>query len=376
MNTMQFFPKGLTRPWIFEAFPWLEQQLPWTPLVDAPTPVQPLKSLSKRFNRELWIKKDDITSSIYGGNKPRKLEFILGQARSQGRKHLVTIGGLGTNHGLATAIFGRKLGFQVTLGLFNQPLTRHVQNNLLLCHDQEAEMVYTGSILKAILWYYGKKRITCPGAYFIAPGGSNLLGILGYVDAGLELAIQIKRKELPLPKVIFLAAGSGGTMAGLVLGLRLAGLNTKVIGVQVAPKIIANSRTVLRMADRSLKALQRLDQNMPKIRLTSKDLSVDHGYYGRGYGFPTDAGRKALKIMADTEGINLDLTYTGKAFGGFLNYAKTVSEAGPALFWNTFNSVQLFPPAKGVKDLNLPKPFHQFFHNSSFKGDDPSLAAR
>ncbi len=362
---MNIIPNGLARPWLFEAFPLLKKHLPWLSLVAAPTPVQPLKTLSKQFGREIWIKRDDITSPIYGGNKPRKLEFILGQACSQGRKQLITIGGLGTNHGLATAVFGRKLGFQVTLGLFKQPITTHVQNNLLLFHAHEAKMVYTGSILKAVLWYYVKKRITCPGAYFIAPGGSNFLGILGYVDAGLELALQIERKELPLPKVIFVATGSGGTMAGLVLGLRLAGLSTKIIGVQVAPKAIANVKTVLRQADRALRILQRLDQNVPQKHLALEDLSIDHRHYGRGYGYPTDNGHKALKIMADTEGIILDPTYTGKAFGALLNYLRTVSDAGPTLFWNTFNSVQFSPVADRDRHLHLPKPFHPFFHKGS-----------
>ena len=142
-------PPGLTRPWLFEVFPALKQHLPWTPLVDAPTPVQPLEQISARLDREVWIKRDDKTSSEYGGNKPRKLEFLLGEALAQNRKRVVTGGGVGTNHGLATTIFGKQLGLRVTLGLFDQPVTAHVRNNLLLYHAYGAEMKYAGSFLKA-----------------------------------------------------------------------------------------------------------------------------------------------------------------------------------------------------------------------------------
>lgn len=355
---------GIKRPWLFEAFPGLRQEIAWTPLVEAPTPIQRLENLSARLKREVWIKRDDKTSSVYGGNKPRKLEFILGDALAKGRKTLVTGGGIGTNHGLATAIFGHKLNFRVVLGLFAQPVTVHVRENLLLFHAHKAEMVYVGTLLKAVLRYYVTERLRWPGAYFIPPGGSNQLGALGYVDAGLELAMQIERKEMPLPKVVFVAVGTCGTMAGLVLGLRLAGARTQVIGVQVAPSAFASSKAVLRLAQKTLKLMRQHDRSVPKVELTLADVTMDRVHYGQGYGHPTDAGRAALKLVAETEDITLDATYTGKAFGGLLDYLKTESEKEPVLFWNTFNSVDLSSLANSVDFRSLPKTFHRFFEGT------------
>jgi len=358
---MASLPSGTRRPWLFEAFPALEQGIPWTSLVEVPTPVQALEGLSTHLGSEVWIKRDDMTSSTYGGNKPRKLEFLLGHALSRGCKTLVTGGGIGTNHGLATAVFGRKLGFHVVLGLFGQPVTAHVRKSLLLYHAYGAEMFYMSNILSALWRFYVAERIRRRDAYFIAGGGSSPVGILGYVDAGLELAMQVERKELPLPKVIYLAVGSGGTLGGLVLGLRLAGLNTRVVGIQVAPRMFANPKVALRLARKALKIMRRHDRSVPELELTQADMPMESAYYGEGYGHPTEGGRRALALMARTEGIDLELTYTAKTLSGLLHKVRSEGDKGPTLFLNTFNSVDLSPMADRVEPGLLPEEFHRFF---------------
>jgi D-cysteine desulfhydrase len=358
---MVALPSGLKRPWLFEAFPALEEHVPWTPLIEAPTPVQSLEALSAHLGSEVWIKRDDKTSPTYGGNKPRKLEFLLGEALDRGYKTLVTGGGIGTNHGLATAVFGRKLGFHVILGLFRQPVTAHVRKSLLLYHAYGAEMVLVNSVLNALWRYYVADRIRLRDAYFIAGGGSSPVGVLGYVDAGLELAMQVQREDLPRPKLIFLAVGSSGTMAGLVLGLRLAGLSTRVVGIQVAPRLFANPKAALRLARKALKLMRRYDRSVPELELTPADMPMEPDYYGQGYGHPTDGGRRALALMARTEGIDLDLTYTAKVLSGLLHKVRSEGEKGPTLFWNTFNSVDLSQMADRVEFRLLPEEFHRFF---------------
>lgn len=358
---MASLPTGVKRPWLFEAFPALEKKVPWTPLVDAPTPVHVLEGLSGHLGSEVWIKRDDKTSAAYGGNKPRKLEFLLGEALSRGYRTLVTGGGIGTNHGLATAVFGRQLGFHVVLGLFGQPVTAHVRKSLLLYHAYGAEMFFVSNLLSALWHYYVTERVRRRGAYFIPGGGSSPLGVLGYVDAGLELAIQVERKELPLPRAIYLPVGTGGTMAGLVLGLRLSGLNTRVVGVQVAPRLLANPRASLRLARKTLKLMRHRDRAVPGLELSEADLSMDSSYYGPGYGHPTDGARRALSLMARTEGIDLELTYTAKTLSGLLHRVRSEGERGPTLFWNTFNSVDLSPLADRVEPRQLPAEFHRFF---------------
>ena len=358
---MNIPPPRLNRPWLFEAFPGLSEQLHWTPLVEAPTPVHRLEGISSQLGKEVWIKRDDKTSSEYGGNKARKLEFLLGEALAQNRKRVFTGGGVGTNHGLATAIFGKKLGFRVTLGLFDQPVTAHVRKNLLLYQAFGAEMKYAGSLLKAALRYYLIEKIRQRSAYMVPPGGSSPLGALGYVDAGLEFATQVERKEVTLPQMIFVALGTCGTMAGLVLGLRFSGLNIPVVGVQVAPSAFANPKAVLRLARKSLKLMQRLDRSVPKVELTLADFPVERGHYGAGYGHPTPACREAIQLMGESEEIFLDPTYTGKTFGALLARANSEHEQGPMLFWNTLSSADLDTVAQSVDFRSLPLAFHRFF---------------
>ncbi len=358
---MASIPIGTNRPWLFEAFPALAEKVSWTPIVEAPTPVHVLEGLSKHLGSEVWIKRDDKTSPTYGGNKPRKLEFLLGDALAQGCKTLVTGGGIGTNHGLATAVFGRTLGFHVVLGLFGQPVTAHVRKSLLLYHAYGAEMFYMSNVLSALWRFYVSERIRRRDAYFIPGGGSSPVGVLGFVDAGLELAMQVERKEIPLPKVIYLPVGSGGTLAGLVLGLRLAGLKPKVVGIQVAPRMFASPKVALKLARKAIKLMRRHDRSVPELALAPKDMPMDSAYYGAGYGHPTDGGRRAVALMTKTEGIDLDLTYTGKTLSGLLHQARSIGERGPILFWNTFNSVDLSVMADRVKPAQLPEEFHRFF---------------
>lgn len=358
---MKIVPSGVQRPWLFEAFPGLEQQLPWAPLVDAPTQVHLLERISGKLGREVWIKRDDKSSFEYGGNKPRKLEFLLGEALALGQKRLLTGGGIGTNHGLATAIFGKKLGFRVTLGLFDQPVTAHVRQNLLLYYAYGAEMIYMGSMLKAVLRYFLLERFRQRGAYRIEPGGSSPLGVLGYVDAGLEFAMQVQRREIPLPQTIFVAVGTCGTMAGLVLGLRLSGLSTRVVGVQVAPATFANPKSTLRLASKALKMMRHLDRYVPAVRLTLADFPIEKGHYGTGYGYPTQASSAAIRLMREDEEIFLDPTYTGKTFGALLAHAEFETRKASVLFWNTLSSVDLSHVAQDVDFRFLPKPFHRFF---------------
>jgi D-cysteine desulfhydrase len=360
---MKTSPPNKRRPPLFDLFPKIEAKLGWTPLVETPTPVHRLENISALLKGEVWIKRDDRSSSTYGGNKPRKLEFILGDALARGKNTLVTGGGLGTNHGLATAVFGKKLGFRVVLGLFDQPVTEHVRKNLLLCYAHEAEMKYLGSMLNAVVHYYVIERIRQRSAYFVDPGGSSPAGILGFVDAGLEFARQIEQKILPIPKVIYVPMGTCGTAAGLVLGLRLAGLTIKVLGIQVAPRPLANAKASLGMARKALRLMRGLDTSVPEVELKLIDFPVDGGQYGSGYGHATGAGQGAITLMGEREMIYLDPTYTAKTFAAIIEHFRTGQVQGPVLFWNTLNSVDLSSIGRKVDYKSLPVSFHSFFEN-------------
>ncbi len=361
---------------IFDAVPGLATQIPRIPLVHGPTPVEPLERLSSRVGREIWVKRDDLTSPLYGGNKPRKLEFLLAEARSRGARTLVTAGGIGTNHGLATAIFGREAGFRVVLCLFDQPVTDHVRKNLLLFHACGAEIVYGGSRLGGLLRFFILERIRRRQAFFIPLGGSSPRGVLGFVNAGLEFALQVTRGEAPRPGAVFVAVGSCGTLAGLVLGFRLAGLAVPVVGVRVAPAVAVNRRAVLGLALRSQRLLALAGgPQAGAVRLSNGDFLLDSDQYGGGYGHPTEAGRSAQRLVEEAEGIRLEPTYTAKTFASLLEHGRRKTFPGPLLFWNTFNSVDLSGRIAGVGPADLPRPLRRFFADpGGEKGESIPLA--
>jgi D-cysteine desulfhydrase len=349
------------KPRLFAEFPQLET-LPHLNLVNRPTPVERLDRFSERLGSDIWIKRDDLTSPVYGGNKPRKLEFILAEARALGKSRLVTGGGIGTNHGLATVIFGRQNGFQVELLLFEQPVTDHVRQNLRLFHAHQAGMKFTGGLYGFVWSFFIKERLLQPGSFFVAPGGSSISGTLGYVDAGLELAAQIADGRLPEPSTVFVPAGTCGSLAGLALGFKLAGLKAKVVGIQVAAAISANTRNALKLAQKAYALIRDNAPDAPQLNFTAEDITIDSRFFGPGYGHATNECQAAFDLMAETEGLKLDLTYTAKTLAGLQDYVAQGRCRGPVLFWNTFNSVDLSQKAQEVNPGDLPPAFHRFFN--------------
>lgn len=348
----------MSRP-LLDAYTKLRATTPYTPLIEAPTPVE-------RFNRGaidvpalagLWIKRDDKTSPVYGGNKVRKLEFVLPQAQQQGE--IVTLGATGTNHGVATAIFCRRHGLRCRIILFEQPVTHTVVNNLKLMLGNGAQLDYRGSLLAAGLHFY---RLQClsrlhPGRrYFLPPGGSNVAGCLGYVNAAFELREQIAQGLLPEPDRIICPVGSSGTLAGLTLGCRLAGLRSHVQGIRVAPSHlgplpICTSATVSRLMRQTYRHLRKASDEVPNLALP--DIDLDDTYFGTGYGHATDAGDAALQAFGRRD-IDLEATYTAKAAAAALQVSRE-NPAANVLYWHTFNSVAVATELSSEAYANLPQ---------------------
>lgn len=350
-----------SNPAIFDHYPGLRGGLAHVGLVDSPTPVQHLAKLSDALDTEIWIKRDDLSSTVYGGNKPRKLEFILGRARENGQNTLVTMGGIGTNHGLATVMHGRSLGMHTVLELFPQPVTETVLKNLKMFHANGAKLNLCKDMYRAYLRFRFWERLSNPTACYIPAGGSNPLGAVGYVSAGLELADQISQGLLPAPKIIFVAAGTTGTHSGLALGLRLAGLDIEVRGVAVVPPPVTTARTSLSLARKSLALLRKADPSVPHIELSLADVPMDMDQLGEGYGHPTPQGDEAMGIIEDYEGIGLEPTYTAKTLAALVAYTRANPGQGPLMYWNTFSSVDLTAQAAQVDPASLPPEFQKFF---------------
>lgn len=280
------------------------------------TPVQRVSGLG------LAIKRDDLTNPLYGGNKVRKLAHLLVDARRRHAKRLVTTGAWGSHHALATATFGVRAGFDVKLLLVPQPRTPHVDEVLAATRQTGAEVVLARGVAELpLLLARGRAR----GDAWIPPGGSNEIGSLGYVEAAAELAAQIARGEADEPDEIVLAVGTGGTAAGLAIGLSRAGLRTKIVGaVVVSPALIS------RLSTRAL--IARLARDPREAWDAERRLTLDASELGGGYGEPTNAGRRAEAICAREAGVALDLTYTAKAFA----LALRRKDAGArVLYWHT-----------------------------------------
>ena len=351
----------LASPLLFEEFSGLDGIIPWIPLVDTPTPVKRLDKLENYLKTDIpiWMKQDNLTSKTYGGNKVRKLEFILADALAKKKETIATLGGVGTNHGLATTIFGKEKGFNVVLYLINQPLTKDVLDNLKLDYHYGAELRYVKNYLGVGIHFYLLDRLKRKRTYWLPAGGSTPVGILGYVNAILELKQQIEEGKLPEPKQIFVAAGTTGTMAGIELGIQLANLQTQVVGIRVTDKMAATSRKVKGLIKGALRILQK-DSKVKNFRYRPKFILTDQ-YFGGKYGRVTPEGKKAVEILNKTEDIFLETTYTGKTLAALLDQVITAETKEPILFWNTYNSVDLSSRTNQVQYQQLPSEFHHLF---------------
>lgn len=329
--------------------------VPWMPLGEFPTAVDPIASPPAGL-ASLVQKRDDLAGARYGGNKVRKLEFILGAAAAAGTTRLATIGGIGSHHVLATALYGAEHGFEVAAVVFPQPLNDHVREQLLADAAVGLRFYHSSSYLTVPFAWLGARR----GRQWVAAGGSSVEGALGYVAAAFELRRQIDAGELQRPDVIYIALGSCGSAAGLWVGLALAGLQqTRLVAVRVVERIVCNRSKTERLARA---VLARLGKPVGSTGLSMPPLVVEHRQFGGAYGRPTDAGVAACE-WARQRGLDLEPTYTGKTMAALLADANEGLLAGKhALFWNTFSSRSLQPLLASAPHADrLPLPLRRYF---------------
>ncbi|MBW2276094.1 MAG: pyridoxal-phosphate dependent enzyme [Deltaproteobacteria bacterium] len=287
---------------------------------------------------EIWVKREDQTSPIYGGNKVRKLELLL--AGSSGP--VITIGAAGSHHVLATALHARALGRDCIAVLVPQTLTDHARTVRALNLEACAEVVrldrvpqslaHEGRSVASIVLELARSR---SAATIVPLGGSSPTGILGYVNAGLEIAGQVAAGDCPRPDAIYTALGTGGTAAGLALGLALAGLETEIVAVRVASRLVGNDRYLSLLAQRTHRLLQRQGYRGPMPPL---HVRVVHDAIGKGYGRPTPAGARAVGLAA-TVGLPCETTYTGKTLAVMLSEIAADSGRAVRMFLDTYGPI-------------------------------------
>jgi len=327
-----------------------------------PTPFYKLERLSGQLGVELYIKRDDFSGmSLFGGNKVRKLEYLMGDALAQGSETVVTYGATQSNHAMQTATACRRLGLHPILYLnaYVNPDENDIRANMLLdrilgaeMHVIQSEPGETEQQTEQRCFQTGKEhvaRMRQAGhkCYDVPMGGSSHVGAAAFADGYAELMEQCQQAGVS-PRYVFCATGSGGTQAGLVAGHHLVGDQAQVVGIAVSRK---NDEYEAYCAELCNKALAWLGSD---ARVSAADFTVDRGYYLPGYEQPSEAASDAIRLLARTEGLMLDPVYTGKAFAGLLDWVKQgkVKPGDTVVFWHTGGATALFSEKEIVGSIN------------------------
>src|SRR6476660_6598560 len=301
-----------------------------------PTPVEALPRLSETLGGpHLLIKRDDQTGLAFGGNKTRKLEFLVGEARERGAQTLITGGAIQSNHCRQTAAAAARFGFECILVLTGDK-SQHASGNLLLDQLFGAQTVYVAdrkdrdSVLQETF-----DRATSDGKkpYLVPYGGSNATGALGYAFAMKELIDQ----NVSADWIVF-ASSSGGTHAGLVLGQRIFGFSGRILGISIDESEEWLKSEVSKLASATSEKVGE------RIEFTPADVLVNANYCGAGYGVVTEREREAIQLFAQCEGLLLDPVYTGRAAAGMIDLIRTefFETDETVLFWHTGGQPALF----------------------------------
>jgi D-cysteine desulfhydrase len=342
---------------LFSLWPGLERHLEFCTLGDFPTPVEPLSRLVPRVGAawgESHVKRDDLTSPVYGGNKVRTLEPWLGHALRQGQNRIFATGAYGSNHAVATVCHAKRLGFRTGVALFPQPGSQTARANLEVSATRADEVVDLWHWSSLPFWMW-RTKTGRDAPLIMPPGGATPRGCLGFFSAALELGLQIQSGLAPRPDEIVLALGSTCSTAGLLLGLRVAarkslGLSSRgaggspprLVAVRVTPWPVTSRYRILSLALETARWLRELtgDRVFDTERgELGQGLEVEGRQLGKGYGLPTPAGLKAIELLEPFSAA-LDTTYSAKSAAALLERI----EHRPAcnrLFWSTKSGAPL-----------------------------------
>lgn len=345
---------------LFELFPRLEPHAGFSILGDFPTPIEPLHRLAPDLAGagHCYVKRDDLSSPLYGGNKVRTLEALFGQAQREGRAWVAATGAYGSNHAVATVLHGARLGFRSAVLLFPQPASPTARDNLRVSLGRADQVLALPhwSCLPASAWWFSRScQARGEPALIMPPGGAIPRGCLGFVSAGLELGLQVQAGLMPPPAEVVLAVGSTCSTAGLLVGLALAARmdlgfsesdparpRPQLVAVRVTPWPVTSPLRILRLAGRVLRWLYGLTGervfDLPQAEL-ARGLELDPRQLGRGYGLPTAAGLTAI-ARAGALSAALDTTYAAKSAAGLLARLRERPDR-VRVFWSTKSSAPL-----------------------------------
>ena len=301
-----------------------------------PTPLEKLNNISKLYKSEVFMKRDDLTGHCFGGNKERKLEFIMADALKRKATIIVTVGTLQSNHCRMTAAFSNRFGLKVELILIENEKIKN-EGNYFLCKLMGAKIhtVKVNEVKDEIAELLNNLRDKGEKPYFIEGGGHNVLGTIGYVYAIKELMNQTKEREIS-PDFLVLPTGTGTTQAGLILGKKLFDHNIEIIGISVARN---KERCVSEITNIIKKTEQYLNTDS---ECYNPHIKVYDDYVGEGYGIPTKESLNVLRLMAEKEGLIIDPIYNAKAMAGMFDLISKGRLKGTIVYLNTGGLPALF----------------------------------
>lgn len=315
--------------------------LPRFPLATLPTPLDELLRLSDELGIRVLMKRDDLTGFALGGNKVRKLEFLVADALAQGADVLVTGGGVQSNHVRTTAAAARKAGMDA-IGVFFSSPSQQVNGNLLLDQILGAELVYAGTEDKLetdliVRQVAEEARAKGRRPYIIPVGGSTRLGCFSYVLAVEELVRQLQARSV-VPDYLFITTGSCGTHAGILAGVKHYSLNLPVYGITVSRRVAECRERITRLVAETLTFIEH------PLSLLESDIILNGDYLGLGYAKITPEAREAIRHVARLEGILLDPVYTGKTMAGLIDLARRgeIQRGSTVVFWHTGGQPGIF----------------------------------
>lgn len=325
---------------LLHAHPRLAAAFPVAGLLPGPTPVSALAGVAGVF-----VKRDDLSAPDYGGNKVRKLDFLLAAARQRGAREVLTFGYTGSNFVAATAWHGRKLGLDTIGYLLRQVDADYIADNLAVSLAAGAELHLLGStpaIGVAAMLRSARSLLTrARSPVWIPPGGSSPLGTLGFVNAAYELKAQVEAGLLPEPDVLYVPFSSMGTVAGLAIGLELTGLKTRIEAIQVVGPHFAGAGKLERLVRDTQRLLGRADGTLARGAPLAR-VRIRTQFFGGEYAQPTPETGPAMRRFLDAGGARADTCYSGKALAGLFRDLDAGALAGEVtLYWHTLSARSL-----------------------------------
>lgn len=346
---------------LFERYPLLREKLPYVTLGEFPTPLEKLERLGQAINApHLYAKRDDLSGTLYGGNKVRALEFLLGDALRADHKQVMALGFPASCQALAQAIYARQVGIKSLAILFPQVSSEQGRRHLLMYESIGAELQALGlSALFRLITYRLKH-----GRFPKLLEASSPLGMVGYISAGFELKEQIDGGLLPEPDLLYVALATMGTAVGLALGFKAAGLKSRVVSVHLGnPR--ATPQKMTRLFRETNELLHSHDSSFPTFEVSANHFEVRYDFKGPKGGLLSEVGAQAMAQVKEFTNLQLDEMFTANAFAALLADAnKGLLKDKTVLWWNSYSSRDFSDQIATADYRQLPKGFHHYFEQA------------